>query len=429
MAAVTTRTEQELTSVIQKKEAIWQDEVSKGTAEIERNMDEALKEQAASLSKLSTDLEKEAREIHEESTIVRILKTVAGFVVGIVVAALKALVFLVILVIVAAIAVVLLVAAAFLLAAGGIYAVIGGIILAAVLLAALAFVVFAAIGIVTGLIDGWNKYWDSAKDQSLDDFEAGMGGGEGFFEFISSAAVIIGGLVGALRGGLKGLRKFRLRAKPKAPAPPRLLTPAEAAAELADAERAALEAKQAAEKAAKEAADEAALKKPPVSAEKFADPELEAAYQLYLTRKSPGTAKSRAGWKEARDFWLKDGPVPRGNRFNQTRAGDYPYNEVHLSNGKRLDSYNPSRGEIVSRKATTFDDIEEATFRRYLGELKAKYSPGTVIRSDKYPSLDGKPLAGRQILEVPASNESAANRTLFESIASSEGILIRYAAE
>ncbi|MGG4555549.1 hypothetical protein [Paenibacillus humicus] len=74
----------------------------------------------------------------------------------------------------------------------------------------------------------------------------------------------------------------------------------------------------------------------------------------------------------------------------------YPCNEVHLSNGKRLDSYDPIKGEIVSRKATDLADIELSTFESYLKEMKVKYEPGTIIRTDKYaefiPPIDGQPL-------------------------------------
>ena len=52
--------------------------------------------------------------------------------------------------------------------------------------------------------------------------------------------------------------------------------------------------------------------------------------------------------------------MARGNAFNKKSVVEewYPCNEVHLSNGKRLDSYDPIKGEIVSRKATDLADIE-----------------------------------------------------------------------
>ena len=79
---------------------------------------------------------------------------------------------------------------------------------------------------------------------------------------------------------------------------------------------------------------------------------------------------------------------------------------IHLENGKRLDSYDEIKGEIVSRKATDLESIELSTFESYLKEMKNKYSKGIKIRSDKYPDLDGKTLEGKQILEIPESNKN-----------------------
>ena len=144
---------------------------------------------------------------------------------------------------------------------------------------------------------------------------------------------------------------------------------------------------------------------------KFIDELLEADYQKYLTRKSKqGKApKDRLEWKESRDYWLYDSPMARGNKFNDTAKNGlwYKYNEVHLENGKRLDSYDEIKGEIVSRKATDLESIELSTFESYLKEMKNKYSAGIKIRSDKYKNqLDGKVLKGRQILEIPESNKN-----------------------
>ncbi|MDM5186433.1 hypothetical protein QUF99_03125 [Bacillus sp. DX4.1] len=77
-----------------------------------------------------------------------------------------------------------------------------------------------------------------------------------------------------------------------------------------------------------------------------------------------------------------------------------------MSNGKRLDSYNPRKGEIVSRKATDLADIDIKTFEKHLKEMKDKYAVGTKIRSNKYREIDGQLLEGKQILEIPASNKN-----------------------
>jgi hypothetical protein len=106
-------------------------------------------------------------------------------------------------------------------------------------------------------------------------------------------------------------------------------------------------------------------------------------------------------WKdlpqEVKDNWF------RGNKFNRDNHTRYPANEVHLANGKRLDSYTPGE-EIVSRKHTQLSEIEPRTAHGYLDEIVSKYEPDTVIRSNKYPDLDGKVLQGDMILEVPVQD-------------------------
>lgn len=100
--------------------------------------------------------------------------------------------------------------------------------------------------------------------------------------------------------------------------------------------------------------------------------------------------------------------MERGNKFNKTvRNRDiYDYHEIHLENGKRLDSYAPFEREIVSRKATDLENIDIKTFEGHLQEMKDKYVVGTKIRSNKYREIDGDLLEGTQILEIPASNKN-----------------------
>ncbi|MFJ8954911.1 WXG100 family type VII secretion target [Streptomyces sp. NPDC102381] len=93
-----------------------------------------------------------------------------------------------------------------------------------------------------------------------------------------------------------------------------------------------------------------------------------------------------------------------GNKFNKDNYGRYPANEVHLENGKRLDSY-AHQDEIVSRKYSQLSEVKESTAKSYLNEIVEKYEPDTVIRSNKYPDLDGKPLEGQMILEVPVQKQ------------------------
>ncbi len=147
--------------------------------------------------------------------------------------------------------------------------------------------------------------------------------------------------------------------------------------------------------------------------------------------------RDREDWKIASDYWKNESPVARGNRFNQTvnDANKYPFFEVNLENGKRLDGYDPVKGEIVSRKATDLDKIKEETYRAYLSEFSEKYSRGTVIRSNKYtgkdgiPGIDGTVLSGQYILEIPASNESLENIQHYMDIAAEYDVILRFTEE
>jgi hypothetical protein len=168
---------------------------------------------------------------------------------------------------------------------------------------------------------------------------------------------------------------------------------------------------------------------------KFKDPELEARYQKYKQGKEKlGKApRDREDWKKQSDYFHSDSQVARGNAFDNKAGENYKYNQVHLENGKRLDSYVPPSngkpGEIISRKATDFDEVSDKTFKGYLNEMDSKYAKDTVIRSNKYPDLDGKPLSGEKILEVPSSNLGSANRQRFEDLAKEHNVKIRYTPE
>ncbi|MED3393887.1 T7SS effector LXG polymorphic toxin [Bacillus wiedmannii] len=143
---------------------------------------------------------------------------------------------------------------------------------------------------------------------------------------------------------------------------------------------------------------------------KFVESDLELKYAEYCVRKAKDgkVPKDRLNWKEASDYWTKDSPMARGNKFNKTAQKNewYPHDEIQLSNGKRLDSYNPRKGEIISRKATDLEDIDIKTFEKYLKEMKDKYAIGTKIRSNKYREIDRQLLKGKHILEIPVSNKN-----------------------
>ena len=168
----------------------------------------------------------------------------------------------------------------------------------------------------------------------------------------------------------------------------------------------------------------------------FDNPDLEKRYQKYVQGKQKlgieaDKIRDRLDWKEASDYYTQNSPIARGNRFNETVKQNklYPYSEVNLANGKRLDSYDPVAGEIISRKATDLDKIQEKTFRGYLQEIHDKYSQGTEIRSDKYESIDGTKLEGRYILEIPASNRNLPDIEKYKNIAKEYDVELRFTEE
>ena len=165
----------------------------------------------------------------------------------------------------------------------------------------------------------------------------------------------------------------------------------------------------------------------------FTDDMLENNYQVYVNRKikKGQTPKSRLDWKKASDYWTKESSVARGNNFNKTVRGAniYDYHEIYLENGKRLDSYDPNTGEIISRKATDLDKISLETYKEYLSDFSQKYSEGTRIRSNAYPELDGQELKGQYILEIPANNASISNIDYYKQIAAEYDVILRFTEE
>ncbi len=167
---------------------------------------------------------------------------------------------------------------------------------------------------------------------------------------------------------------------------------------------------------------------------KFVDNVLEAKYQKYVKGKIKAGKpyRDRLDWKKQSDYFLGNINIKRGNDFNLKAKNEkwYPYNEVVLSNGKRLDSYDPELKMIVSRKATNLDDITEDTFKKYLSELKSKYAKGTKINSPKYgDDLKGKVLEGNYYLEIPSSNMDLPNIEYYENIAKEYDVTIIYMDE
>lgn len=142
------------------------------------------------------------------------------------------------------------------------------------------------------------------------------------------------------------------------------------------------------------------------------------------------TPKDRDEWKKAVDHFANT--TGRGNKFNEKAVDEkwYPYNEVHLENGKRLDSYDLINREIVSRKATDLSSHKSISiFEGYLQEITEKYSVCTVIRSNKYSDIDVLELEGSYILEITDSNESISNINDYIDLAKKYKVEIRYRGE
>ncbi|MCS1350747.1 hypothetical protein [Mechercharimyces sp. CAU 1602] len=130
--------------------------------------------------------------------------------------------------------------------------------------------------------------------------------------------------------------------------------------------------------------------------------------------------------------------IEQGNAFNRKMSTEYPNNEVYIENSKapsgyvRLGSYNPTTGEIVSRKYTQLADIQPQTAKNYINELKNKYPPGAKIADVKTQKkgadhqndgLAGDTLKGEMILEVPVQKKEVPQEIL--DYASDRDIIIR----
>ena len=134
---------------------------------------------------------------------------------------------------------------------------------------------------------------------------------------------------------------------------------------------------------------------------------------------------ARAG--SSRPAWLAR--LDAGNAFNAERAAAYPFNEVYIQSPKgsgytRLDSYNPSAGEIVSRKFTQLSDVQPQTAFSYINEIPAKYPVnGTIANVPSSGALAGTRLRGQYILEVPAQVRPIPQSVL--DTANRAGVVIR----
>jgi hypothetical protein len=124
--------------------------------------------------------------------------------------------------------------------------------------------------------------------------------------------------------------------------------------------------------------------------------------------------------------WLQR--LDAGNEFNKVQAKNYPHNEVYIQrpdgNGYyRVDSYNPVKGEIVSRKLTQLSEVSEATAKSYINEVITKYPSGaTIAQVPSSGSLGGQKLQSTIILEIPPQ-KSVIPQAILDS-ANKAGVLI-----
>ena len=157
------------------------------------------------------------------------------------------------------------------------------------------------------------------------------------------------------------------------------------------------------------------------------------AYEKYLKRKAREgkTPREFDDWKQQSDYMRNQSPLARGRRFDQKAKNEkwYDYHQIHLANGKRLDSYKPETGQIVSRKSIDLSKISIYTFEQHLKELVSKYRVGTIIRSNTYPRLDGKVLQGKYYLEVPDYNKDLPELEKFINLARKYNVEIIFKPE
>jgi len=144
--------------------------------------------------------------------------------------------------------------------------------------------------------------------------------------------------------------------------------------------------------------------------------------QLTPGQPCPGVAKSSL------PEWLKK-RFQAGEDFNKANRARYPYNEVEVvdaeGNKFRVDSYDPVKGEIVSRKFTQLSDVQENTVIKYLNEMGRKYPSGAEITDSPFNSevLRGGFFEGDLVLEVPVQIKPIPQAVL--DAARKKGITIR----
>jgi hypothetical protein len=137
--------------------------------------------------------------------------------------------------------------------------------------------------------------------------------------------------------------------------------------------------------------------------------------------------------KGAKPLDVRLGEARAGNDFDLIEGQKYPHNQVPIKDkaGKyrRLDSYDPGRKEIISRKSLSAHSgqiayVDEFTMIDYLQEFALKYPYGATIADvPSARSLANKTLTGSYVLEVPPQEWIIPERILKE--AKARGVTIR----
>ncbi|GKU78138.1 hypothetical protein L3i20_v225350 [Paenibacillus sp. L3-i20] len=168
-------------------------------------------------------------------------------------------------------------------------------------------------------------------------------------------------------------------------------------------------------------------------------------YQSFVAKMKARGKKvvDRAAWFTILNHWLFDNWTNWGTLFNnKAKENDwYPFNDIRLSNGNTVSSYNDFSREIVIRRAVDMEAISTNDFTSliYKQKLVHMYGPKSVVTSSskdvigkwKYdstqpPSITNRILDGRLVIEIPSSNSNFANRKDYEEIATKNNITIKY---
>jgi hypothetical protein len=133
------------------------------------------------------------------------------------------------------------------------------------------------------------------------------------------------------------------------------------------------------------------------------------------------------GVSKAKPVDVRLSEAREGNLFDTLEGQKYPHNQIPIRDQakkiRRLDSYDPTTGEIISRKslATTNGQIamaDEFTMIDYFQEFALKYPNGAIIADTaaaRRMGLSGSTLTGKYILEVPVQKYGIPARIIEEA--------------